>query len=107
MPVEIEDHGDLVMVQLHGNIYVPDANRLRDKLFRMVDKGVTSIHINMSHLDFIDCAGVGAIISLHNRLRNHGGHLTLTGMRGSVDELFAITQIDKILTIKTINQESF
>ena len=100
MPVEIENHGEHIMVQLNGQMYVPDAAMLRERLMQLVEKGVRNVDVNMSRLDFIDSAGLGVLIGIHKRLIEHGGRMTLSGLRGSVKELFALTRLDKVFDIK-------
>ncbi len=107
MPVEIMNHGDLILVHLEGQFYVPDAELFKAKLHHFVEKGIQKVHVNMSKLDFIDCAGLGVFVSLHNQLNNRGGRLTLTGMRDHVRELFRITNLLNVLNIQEIYVEKF
>ena len=107
MPVEISNHGDLILVQLEGQLYVPDAEQFKVRLHYFVDKGIRKIHVNMSQLDFIDCAGLGVIVNLHNQLTNRGGRLTLTGMRDHVRELFQITSLTNVLNMEEVHVEKF
>lgn len=100
MPVEIENHGDRIIVKLDGQMYVPDAAMLRERLLQLVEKGTHSVDVNMSRLDFIDSAGLGVLIGIHKRLIERGGHMTLTGLRGSVRELFTLTRLDKVFDIQ-------
>jgi anti-sigma B factor antagonist len=100
MPVEIENHGDRILVKLDGQMYVPDAAMLRERLLQLVEKGTHSVDVNMSRLDFIDSAGLGVLIGIHKRLMERGGHMTLTGLRGSVKELFTLTRLDKVFDIQ-------
>lgn len=100
MPVEIENHGERIMVQLDGQMYVPDAAMLRERLLQFMDKGVHSVEVNMTHLDFIDSAGLGVLIGIHKRLLERGGRMTLLGLRGSVKELFSLTRLDKVFEIR-------
>jgi len=100
MPVEIENHGERILVKLDGQMYVPDAAMLRERLLQIVEKGTHSVDVNMSRLDFIDSAGLGVLIGIHKRLMERGGHMTLTGLRGSVKELFTLTRLDKVFDIQ-------
>ena len=99
MPVDIENHGDNIVVQLDGQMYVPDAAMLRERLLQYVDKGIRNVDVNMSHLDFIDSAGLGVLIGIHKRLLERGGRMRLMGLRGSVKELFTLTRLDKVFEI--------
>ncbi len=100
MPVDIEKHGERIVVQLDGQMYVPDAAMLRERLLQYMDKGVQEVEVNMRQLDFIDSAGLGVLIGIHKRLLERGGHVTLRGLRGSVKELFTLTRLDKVFEIK-------
>ena len=107
MPVEIMNHGDLVLVHLEGQFYVPDAELFKVRLHHFVDNGICKVHVNMSKLDFIDCSGLGVFVNLHNQLIKRGGRLTLTGMRDHVRELFRITNLINVLDIQEIYVEKF
>ncbi len=107
MPVEIIHHDDLILVNLEGQLYAPEAEVFKLKLYQFVNTGIHKVHINMSKLDFIDCTGLGAFVGLHNHLKSRGGRLTLTGLKHHVHELFQITHLINLLDIQEIHVEKF
>jgi anti-sigma B factor antagonist len=52
--------------------------------------------VDLSHLDYVDSAGLEVFISLHKRCVKEGGSLAVRGLSGPVKELFEITRLDKV-----------
>lgn len=89
-----------VMVGLSGSMYVEEAAVLRERLLEYSDKGYNQFVINMGGVDYIDSSGLGVLVAIHKRAVQKGGEVVLTGLRGVVKELFDLTRLSKVFTIK-------
>lgn len=59
-----------------------------------------SITIDCSGLDYISSAGLGTLIATQQRLAESGGALTLSNLSGHIRDVFRISGLDQLFTIK-------
>jgi anti-sigma B factor antagonist len=105
--IEVEDVGDIAVVQFVDKKILDEQNiqMIGDDLFRLVDElGRRKVLLNFSKVEFMSSAALGKLIRLHQRLHSIGGKLILCGISKSILEIFEITKLDKMLTIKPDEQ---
>lgn len=85
-----------VAVQLKGRMDEEDAGVLGLELQAYVEQGYSTYHIDMSDLYYIDSAGLSVLIAINKRALKLGGDVMLTGLKGTVEELFEVTRLKKI-----------
>ncbi|MDR3541016.1 MAG: STAS domain-containing protein [Desulfosporosinus sp.] len=97
MKHSIEVSGNHATVSLKDKIYVRDASLLRDDLFVIIEQGVTDLRMDLSRLTYIDCSGIGTLVTINKRTK---GRVVLTGAQGLPLHLIKLTQLDKVFNIK-------
>ena len=85
---------------LQGAIYVEEAATLRETLLIYVDNGHNSFLIDFSAVDYIDSSGLGTLVAIQKRARQHDGGVTITGLQGLVRDLFELTRLTKVFDIQ-------
>ncbi|MEN9216738.1 MAG: STAS domain-containing protein, partial [Gloeomargarita sp. HHBFW_bins_162] len=55
--------------------------------------------IDLSRVEFLDSAGLGALVACHKHVRALGGQIGLIAPRNMVIRLLEMTSLDKVLTI--------
>ena len=101
MKIDISKSGNGARVNLSGSMYVEDSASVREKLIALLDEGVSNLTLELSGLDYIDSSGLGVLISTHKRCLQKGGKMTITGLRGMVEELFKLTRLDLVFNVAT------
>ena len=101
MKIDISKSGNGARVNLSGSMYVEDSASVREKLIALLDEGVSNLTLELSGLDYIDSSGLGVLISIHKRCLQKGGKMTITGLRGMVEELFKLTRLDLVFNVAT------
>ena len=99
MTTEVSIHDKQVKVTLSGSIYVQDTAAILEKLLGFIDRGQTSFLIDLSAVDYMDSAGLGTLLAIHNRARKKGGGVSVKGLHGLVKELFTHARVDKVFAI--------
>jgi anti-sigma B factor antagonist len=105
--IVVEDVGDIAVVQFVDKKILDEQNiqMIGDDLFRLVDElGRRKVLLNFSNVEFMSSAALGKLIRLHQRLHSIGGKLILCGISKGILEIFEITKLDKMLTIKPDEQ---
>ena len=63
-------------------------------------QGPTLLLLDLSSVDLLTSDGLGMLVALHVKLRNAGGHLTLSGVKETIYEVFEVTQLFRVLDIR-------
>lgn len=59
-----------------------------------------NVLLDMSQLQYMNSTGLNILISVLTRTRKNGGEVLITGMSSGVRQLFVVTKLDSVFTIK-------
>lgn len=91
---------DIVVVALSGQLTMgPECQRLESQVDTLVRQQRTKVVLDMTALDYIDSAAIGAVALSFGKAKNAGGGLTVAGAHGSVEEVFHLTRISGIIPL--------
>lgn len=65
----------------------------------MLDRGVRKLVLDLTHVDFVDSAGLGIIMRIYGEMADRGGHFRIAGPHEQVQRLFDITRTSAILPV--------
>ena len=95
---EVEECGaTAVMVRLRGELDIAGAPEFRDCLTALAPADIV---IDMTHLTFLDCAGIGVLVGAHSRAVRHGRRLVLRNPQDTVARVLALSGVDEVLAIE-------
>ena len=81
---------NIALVNVDGDIDVVSACPLRARLDALMDDGCRRIILDVTHVGFLDSAGVATILSAARRIRSLGGLLSLTNASHAVYRSLAV-----------------
>ncbi len=106
MEIKSRQQDDVAVISLNGRLDLASGATLKDHMKQQFEKGVTSIHLNLSDVDFINSSGLGALVSIMKEIRLMKGRLTLSNLASYVQEIFEITQLSHIFEIYATEEEA-
>lgn len=109
MPLEIEqrEREGITILELSGRITVgPEAGALRERCAAQVAAGKANLVLELSHVDFIDSTGLGALVMCATSLRKSGGNVKLLNLNRRNIELLVMTKLATIFEIFTDEQDA-
>jgi anti-anti-sigma factor len=65
----------------------------------MLDQGVRKLVLDLTHVDFVDSAGLGIIMRICGEITHRGGQFRIAGPHEQVRRLFDITHTSAILAL--------
>ncbi len=65
----------------------------------MLKKGVRKLVLDLTHVDFVDSAGLGIIMRIFGEMSERGGQFRISGPHEQVRRLFDITHTSAILSL--------
>ena len=65
-----------------------------------------NVLLDMSQLQYMNSTGLNILISVLTRTRKGGGEVLISGMSTGVRQLFIVTKLDTVFTIKNSVEEA-
>lgn len=98
--------GAVTVCAITGSLEVGKQSKLKEDLQKQAGPDPARVVLEMSGVDFIDSACLGAIVALSRKIREGGGDLRLAQLTDEVRSIFQITRLDKVLKIFDSLQEA-
>jgi len=106
LDLRVQDHDDRAVVHVSGEIDLATCPQLRDVLTALVHRGVYQIVVDLQQVTFMDSSGIGVLISVYRRIREHGGSLRLFAPSAKVWRVLELTRVTTLLPICTTLEEA-
>jgi anti-anti-sigma factor len=103
MPLlEEETRGDVTRARLNlKSLGETEVEHLRTRLLGLAEgPGGQEVHLDLGGLEYLTSTGLELFLSLHRRLRDAGGRLSLHNVCPDVYELFAVTCLTNVLDVR-------
>jgi anti-sigma B factor antagonist len=89
-----------VVLEMRGSIRIgPNCQQIEQALEEIIRQHETWVIFDLSGVSFIDSSGVGTVVRCLAKLKKLGGTLRLTGVKGMVEGVLKLTQIDRVVEI--------
>jgi len=104
---------DVEVVKVSGRIELGEGSAaIREVVRDLLARGRKKIVLDLADVDYIDSAGLGALVSAFTSVRNEGGDLKLVYLTKKVQDLLQMTKLytvfeifdDETAAIKSFNQ---
>lgn len=106
MNFEIQSEKDVqIVVPLVRRLDASVELSFRQQVLEIIKKNNEKILLDFSHVDFIDSSCLGALVSILKSL-NGRGELVLCSLNSNTHDLFKLTRMDRIFSIKTNRQDA-
>ena len=97
MQISERQSGAVTVLDLSGKITLgEDSTLLKDKLNSLLHQGKKNLLLNLSEVQYVDSAGLGALVSAYTTVTREGGALKLAHVTKKLQDLLSIT---KLLTV--------
>ena len=96
MPLEITQReiNGIYVLALKGRLVLgQESNGLRTTVEDLLSAGATKIVVNLEHVNYVDSAGLGALIELHRKTAAKGGRLVLSNLGPNLKRALEIARL--------------
>ncbi|MGQ9629204.1 MAG: STAS domain-containing protein [bacterium] len=97
--MDIKDKYRFAVIKLNRELTISESPELKEKVRECIERGYNKVLLDFTDVDFVDSDGVGAVISARKALRGRSGDLRIFGLTASVEEVFKITQLDRVIGV--------
>jgi anti-sigma B factor antagonist len=76
------------------------ADHFKQLVSEEIDKGERKLIISFKNVEYLDSSFLGALVGILKHLIPLNGQLILTDLNGDIENLFALTRLNKIFNLK-------
>lgn len=98
--------GEVVVLDISGNIDVKTAPSLKIKLESLIRFGHQKIVVNLSNVDFIDSSGVGSLMYGLKMVNPINGGIKIIGMSPQNFNVFSVLELDSVFAILSSEEQA-
>ena len=91
LAVITEHHAQRSVLWLQGELDISNRDQLRNAISCALENHPPLLVVDLSGLDFTDCAGLSVLVWAHKRLAGCGHRLVITGAQPAVQRLLHLT----------------
>jgi anti-sigma B factor antagonist len=97
MQIAERETGSVTVLDLTGKITMGQGDTLlKDKLHSLLHQNKKNVLLNLGEVQYVDSAGLGALVSAYTTVTREGGNLKLLNVTKKLQDLLSIT---KLLTV--------
>ena len=78
----------VITLILEGELTLADLARVGDELFRLANRGVRNVVLDMTQVNHLDFRGIRALVARAELFRNAGGDIRVSGLSGYIFHIF-------------------
>lgn len=105
LEITVTNDDEAPLVELSGKVADAEVKKLQRKLDQLYKKKFATITVDVSKANFMDSHGLGTIVYYHTLMQKDKRELILvntnTDEKSYLNRLFALTNLDKVLNLKT------
>ncbi|MBX3172960.1 MAG: STAS domain-containing protein [Gemmatimonadaceae bacterium] len=106
MSLHLSHSGDVVVVEVEGQLIVSNRQELKQRVLDEAEGGARKILVDFAKTGYIDSAGLGVLVSLAKRMRELGGDLRLANLNDDLRTLFELTKLDTLFQIADSREQA-
>src|SRR5437773_7033213 len=106
LAVITEHHRQRSVLRLQGELDASNRDRLRHAISSALERHPPILVVDLSGLDFTDCAGLSVLVWAHKRLAGRGHQLVITGAKPIVRQLLHHADLDTYLHLTTLERQA-
>jgi anti-sigma B factor antagonist len=96
---ESENGGKTLVFKLSGSLDLATSGTVREALAKVAKGGSHDLIVDLTHVDFLDSTGLGALIGAHRRAAEGGGQVRLVVAGGTIARLLNITGLVRVFAV--------
>jgi anti-sigma B factor antagonist len=106
MAFQVTKSGDVLVVDVEGQLIVGNRQELKQKVLEELEGGERKFVVDFTNTGYIDSSGLGVLVSLSKKIREQGGELRLSSLNEDLRTLFELTKLDTLFKIADSRDEA-
>jgi anti-anti-sigma factor len=91
--IQRETNG-IYLLALSGRLVLgEESSGVRTTIDKLLSSGASRIVVNLEHVDYVDSAGLGALLEVHRKTKEKGGRLMLCHLRPNLRKALEVARL--------------
>jgi anti-sigma B factor antagonist len=99
MTFPLARHGGVTLVDVGQELSLRSGAALKEAVVERIEKGERQFVLDFADTEFIDSAGLGALISMSKAVQSREGSLKLMRLNDDMRRLFELTKLDTLFDV--------
>ncbi|MCZ4498916.1 MAG: anti-sigma factor antagonist [Marmoricola sp.] len=104
--IEVRVRGEVVVVELHGELDIHLIEDLRTTFLHVITPVSNQVVIDLGQTTFMDSIILGSLVAAQRRAAESGGWLRLAAPRPNVRHILQLTQLDQVFEVLDSTEEA-
>ena len=91
--------GDVLVIKADGGLNAETTEKFISDIEKLVDVGLRKIIVDCSRLEYISSRGLGVLVRLHKRMKQHEGDVKIASAQSPLLDVLRLTRLDRRLEI--------
>ena len=104
LKIQEECHNGECVIRAAGDLIITNANHLQETIDQILLKGVTTLRLDLTQIQYIDSFGIGVIVKAKAEIDKRKGHLTVQ-VSPVLKNLFAKCHLDDYIDLEIPPEE--
>ncbi|MCC5875646.1 MAG: anti-sigma factor antagonist [Candidatus Sumerlaeia bacterium] len=101
LDIKIYEADGVALVRLSGKVILDECDHLKSRIIPLVTPQIGQINLDLSGVEFIDSAGLGAFVGIKVTSNKHRARLALLNPSKEVANILMVSKLDSIFDILT------
>jgi anti-sigma B factor antagonist len=97
--ITVDKEGRASIINMRGNFDMASSEPFDKQITTLIASGETRILLDFSNVSFIASTGLRMLLKTAQRVKDEGGLLYVSSINEAVQQVFAMTGLDTILSI--------
>jgi len=99
MEITVNEHRDVAVVTLSGDVDAASAGALRDAFDALVARGQHRFVIDLAGVPFMDSSGLASLVQLFKRVRIGEGDVRVCALQPAVLRIFELVRLTRVFSL--------
>jgi anti-sigma B factor antagonist len=105
MQISTREAGEVIVVEVEGNIDLSTSAALRRSLFATL-VGTPKLALNLAAIRYIDSSGIAILVEVLKDAQRLNKKFVLFGLSSTVEQVFRLTHVMRIFQVFDTEQEA-
>lgn len=101
LDIKIYEADGVALIRLSGKVILDECDHLKSQIIPLVTPQIGQINLDLSGVEFIDSAGLGAFVGIKVTSNKHRARLALLNPSKEVANILMVSKLDSIFDILT------
>ena len=95
-----ENINGIDLVRVSGEVDIYTSQKLKEKLYEVVDRSKGDLKLDFEHVNYIDSTGLGVLVGALKKASQNNRKIYILNLKDNIKKLFLITGLDKVFIIE-------